>query len=97
MAAKKTSIIDYSFNIWMSNYPESFHPLDMQRFYRFVHTVKRFSRKKDGLFLREKINEFQKKNGIKLDDKKIDYFCDLFLHLLDFCKEYSYQPYDVKN
>lgn len=25
-----------SFIIWLSNYPESFHPLDMQRFYTFV-------------------------------------------------------------
>ena len=28
-----------SFIIWLSNSPESFHPLDMERFYVFAHNV----------------------------------------------------------
>ena len=35
-----------SFIIWLSNYPESFHPMDMQRFYTFVKNVLSYHSKK---------------------------------------------------
>lgn len=37
---------EYAFLIWMNNYPESFHPLDMQRFYVFAKSVARYRGKK---------------------------------------------------
>jgi hypothetical protein len=88
---KKIKPIQYSFEIWMNNYPESYHPLDMKRFYRFVHTVKRYSRKPitEG-WLRDEILKYQKTHKNKLDDDKINYYCSLFRDLIDFCDSYSY-------
>lgn len=37
---------EYAFIVWMSNFPDSFHPLDMRRFYVFVKTVARYRSKK---------------------------------------------------
>jgi hypothetical protein len=37
---------EYTFLIWINNYPESFHPLDMRRFYVFAKSVTRYRSKK---------------------------------------------------
>jgi hypothetical protein len=37
---------EYAFLHWMNNYPESFHPLDMKRFYVFAKSVARYRSKK---------------------------------------------------
>lgn len=33
---------EYAFIIWMSQFPDSYHWMDMQRFYMFVKTVARY-------------------------------------------------------
>ena len=70
-----------AFYYWISNHPESFHPLDMQRFYVLVKTVKRYSRKpKSGQWLRDKIKQSKK----TMREENISYFCDLFEALLEY-------------
>lgn len=77
--------IEYAFYCWINNYPESFHPSDMERFYRLVKTVKRYSRNVKGReWLSKKIRESQK----RLSDEDVDYYCNLFLTLLDYDKTF---------
>lgn len=49
--------VEYSFYQWINAYPESYHPLDMARFYRFVKAVCRHNatRWKDPNFFKNKI------------------------------------------
>lgn len=76
--------IEKAFDCWISNYPESYHLLDIHRFYVFVKTVVRYSKKqKDSFWLRDKIRKCKKTN---LEEKNIEYYCRLFENLLDFSK-----------
>ena len=75
--------IEQAFTVWINNYPESFHPCDMERFYVFVKTVCRYSRKRKGAdWLEEKI----KKSNSKLDEDDIENYCSKFVELQDFYK-----------
>jgi len=75
--------IDQTFKAWIANYPESFHPLDMERFYRFVKTVCVYSRRPKGSeWLRERIEQ----SGRHLDDDVVDTYCDRFVLLQEFYK-----------
>jgi len=76
--------IEKAFNCWISSHPESYHPLDMHRFYVFVKTVARYSRRqKNSSWLRGKIKKYKQTN---LTEKDIEYYCNLFETLLDFSK-----------
>ena len=67
--------IDVSFATWIANYPESFHPLDLERFYRFVKTVCVYGRKRRGaVWLRQKLES----TNHSLDSDDIDSYCELF-------------------
>ena len=75
--------IEQTFTVWINNYPESYHPLDMGRFYTFVKTVCRYSRKpKDSEWLRNKL----KQSDSKLNEDDIDTYCDKFAELQKFYK-----------
>lgn len=77
------SPVDKSFINWINEYPESFHPLDMKRFYCFVKNVCRYGRKeKDRKWLINKID----KHGNKLENEIIDIYCDKFEELQKFYK-----------
>ncbi len=73
---------EYAFLVWMDSYPESFHPLDMQRFYSFVKTVVRFRSKKwqDQEYFKQQI--LARKPHFA--ERKIDYFYELMHKCLDF-------------
>lgn len=66
----------------------------MERFYVFVRTVYRYNRSKkqpkDGLWLRQKINDYGKHN---LQEKDIEKYCYLFEILLYFCR---FKPLDLR-
>ena len=77
--------IECAFYYWINNHPESYHSLDMQRFYVLVKTVKRYSRKaKSGQWLRNKIKQSKK----PMQEEGISYFCNLFKTLLEYDKAY---------
>lgn len=85
--------IDQSFKLWIGQYPESFHPLDLERFYAFVKCVCRYSRKtKDGLWLREKLS----KVGHHLSEEDIEYYCNKFQELQNFYKAPCIQIYEAR-
>jgi len=74
--------IKKEFFIWISNYPESFHPLDMKRFYAFVKIFIRYKRKnKNSQWLREQITKYNEHN---LSNRNIDCYCCIFDHLINF-------------
>ena len=84
--------IEYAFYCWINNYPESYHSADMDRFYKLVKTVKRFSREAKGSeWLRRKIRESKK----QLNEEDIDHYCDLFVTLLDYDKAYPMQSLEL--
>lgn len=76
--------IDITFVSWISQFPESYHPSDEERFYVFVKTVCRDSRQqRDSSWLRKKITNYRKHHLEQLD---IENYCDLFDKLIDFYK-----------
>ncbi|EKE22220.1 MAG: hypothetical protein ACD_7C00020G0028 [uncultured bacterium] len=86
--------IEQAFTVWINNYPESFHPLDMDRFYVFVKTVCRYSRKlKDDEWLRNKI----KQSGSKLDEDDIDTYCYKFVELQNYHRAFALPIYTCIN
>ena len=75
------NIIQESLRFWLSQHPESGHPLDERRFYIFAKNVCRYSRKnKDGDWLRKEIL----KSGKNFSKEGIEKFCILFNKLQDF-------------
>lgn len=72
--------IDETLYVWLKNYPESFHPLDLMRFYTFVKTKIRYSRctKWDNLsFFAKKVREINP----NLDSQIIERY---FIMMRDF-------------
>jgi hypothetical protein len=74
--------IEYSLVQWLDGHPESGHPLDMRRFYRFVKTVcrHRTTRWRDAEFVRAQIMSLRP----SFNKRVLDQFMDLFSHLVDF-------------
>ena len=71
-----------SFIIWLSNHPESFHPLDMQRFYTFVKNVISYHSKR---WFNKKYFVSQIKLHVPtFDEDNIDYFYERLL----ICRDY---------
>jgi hypothetical protein len=71
-----------SFIIWLSNFPESFHPLDMQRFYTFAKNVNTYGAKR---WFNKKYFKSQIRLHIpNFDEDKIDCFYERLL----ICREY---------
>lgn len=80
---RKRLLIDEYFDIWIKNYPESYHWKDMKRFYGLVWAVCSYGRKpRDQKWLRDKIE----KSNHNLTEEDINYYCDLFYRLQDFYK-----------
>lgn len=85
--------IKQTFDAWINGFPESFHWCDMDRFYRFVKAVCRYSRKpKNGLWLEEQIN----KSGKKLSEDEIEFYCELFDKLQGFYHTPCIRVYESK-
>lgn len=75
---------EYAFIVWLDNHPESFHPLDMDRFYCFVKSVRRYNSKKwvnYGYFKKKIIS-----HSPKFDEENIELFHDKLVQLLAFSK-----------
>lgn len=72
---------EYSFTQWMNAYPQSWHFLDMKRFYIFVRTVHRYRSKKwkNLKFLEEKILE----HTPNFKQTNLETILNLYYHMLD--------------
>lgn len=71
-----------SFIIWLSNYPESFHPLDMQRFYTFVKNAISYHSKR--WFNKDFFESQIRLHVPTFDDNNINYFYERLL----ICRDY---------
>jgi hypothetical protein len=71
-----------SFIIWLSNYPESFHPLDMQRFYTFVKNAISYHSKR--WFNKDYFESQIRLHVPMFDDNNINYFYERLL----ICRDY---------
>jgi hypothetical protein len=81
--------VEESFIMWITMNPDSFHHLDMKRFYVFVHSVIRYNAKSWYSF--KKFKEqilFHKPN---FPEDTIEYYYNLMQQLINFSKE-SYFP-----
>lgn len=75
---------EYTFLVWLNNHPESFHPLDMERFHIFVKTVARYRSKKW-----EEYSYFKKRvleHTPNFNEDNIDLFHEKLEELLRFYK-----------
>ena len=81
--------VEESFIAWIVMNPDSFHHLDMQRFYTFVHSVIKYNAKSWLNFkkFKEKIL-FHKSN---FSEENIDYFFSLMEQFVGFSRA-SYLP-----
>ena len=81
--------VEESFIMWITMNPDSFHHLDMKRFYVFVHSVIRYNAKSWQSFkkFKEKIL-FHKPN---FPEDCIEYYFNLMRQLINFSKA-SYLP-----
>jgi len=77
---------DYAFLIWIRQHPESFHWLDMKRFYAFVKSVARYRSKKWLVYSYFK-NEILKHRP-HFEIENIERFHDLMIKLVEFHKTY---------
>ncbi|MFH1713532.1 MAG: hypothetical protein ABH896_05130 [Candidatus Jacksonbacteria bacterium] len=71
-----------SFYFWINQCPDSFHPLDMKRFYTFIKTVCRYNSKKwkSRDYLKKRI--FDEKPHFDTDS--LENILSLYKNLLDF-------------
>jgi len=66
---------------WISAFPESWHPSDLERFYMFLSVLLARSRKTRSRFwLARNLRE----DCGKLSERDIERYCDIFEHIRDF-------------
>jgi len=73
---------EYAFLIWMNNYPESFHPLDMRRFYVFAKSVARYRSKRwlDYSYFKDQVL----KHTPHFSEDNVDLFWNKLTELVEF-------------
>lgn len=81
--------VEESFIIWLSLNPESFHHLDMNRFYMFVHSVIRYKAKSWQHYKKFKTEILRHKPNFK--EENIEYFFNIMSYMIAFSKA-SYCP-----
>lgn len=85
-APDRISLIDRTFHSWISKSPESFHPLDSERFYVLAKIVFQYDRsnpRRKGDWLEKKIRQYGKH---RLSEERIKDYCNVFTHLIKFQK-----------
>lgn len=82
-----------SFIIWLSNHPESFHYLDMQRFYTFAKNVN--SRNAKRWFNKTYFSSQIRLHVPTFEEKNISYFYELLLICNDYHKSPKNLPVDI--
>lgn len=99
---------EYAFIVWMNSFPESFHPLDMERFYMFVKTIARYRSKKWRGYNYFRVQILLQKPHF--DEKTIERLHDIMEHCLEFHRtpyidstshskdgEYGYKQIGIKD
>ncbi|MDA8326581.1 MAG: hypothetical protein M0033_10230 [Nitrospiraceae bacterium] len=87
--------VEYSFHVWISNFPDSRHPHDKDRFLAFVKTVCRYDRKKwkNSNYLEERILKVKP----RFDPYYLQYLLQLYHDLLNFYKMPPIRHHGIDN
>jgi deoxyadenosine/deoxycytidine kinase len=76
------------YKLWINQFPESWHPSDLERFYMFVSVLNHASRTpRDRYWLEKNIRA----DNSKLSDSDVENYCDLFEHLRDYTNVWKSQ------
>ncbi|OGL31000.1 hypothetical protein A3F37_04270 [Candidatus Saccharibacteria bacterium RIFCSPHIGHO2_12_FULL_41_12] len=75
---------EYSFLVWINNFPESFHPMDMSRFYTFAKSVSRYNSKNWLKFQYFETKVLEHTSNFEADN--IELFHNKLCELFDFYK-----------
>ena len=75
--------ISKQITFWLSVYPESYHPCDMERFYSIFDECKT----KDDVYdlLAIDLRSLVKSNKEDWDEEYIDNFCEIWMHNISLC------------
>ena len=84
--------VEESFIMWITMNPNSFHHLDMKRFYVFVHSVIRYNAKSWHSF--KKFKEQILFHKPYFPEDIIEYYYNLMMQLISFSKETYLPSYD---
>lgn len=76
------------YKLWVSAFPESWHPSDLERFYMFVWVLIKNTRNPRDRYWLER-NLIEDGHGLAPDD--VERYCDLFEHLCSFVNVWSSQ------
>ena len=76
------------YRLWISQFPESWHPSDTERFYMFVSVLLHNSRKPRSRYWLEKNI---RADNPRLSEDDIEKYCDLFEHLKDYSNVWKSQ------
>lgn len=69
------------YKVWINQFPESWHPSDLERFYMFVSILLRNSKKdRSYLWLKENLKE----DCQKLSDQDVEKYCEIYEHIKNF-------------
>lgn len=85
--------VEESFIVWITLNPDSFHHLDMCRFYVFVRCVIRYNAKSWQKFEKFKKEILRHKPNFK--EEYIEYFYNLMRHMIAFYKTSYLSQYEV--
>ena len=76
------------YKMWISQFPESWHPSDLERFYMFVSVLLNNTKKeRSRIWLGENLKEDSK----KLSDNDIEKYCDIYEHIKGFVNVWKSQ------
>lgn len=76
------------YRLWISQFPESWHPSDLERFYMFVSVLVHSARKPRNRYWLEKN---MRADRPQLSENDIMAYCDIFEHLQDFSNVWKSQ------
>ena len=85
--------VEESFIAWITLNPESFHHLDMSRFYVFVRSVVCYNAKSWQSFKKFRMEILRHKPNFK--EENIEYFYNLMNHMISFYKSNYIPRYEV--
>ena len=69
------------YKIWINQFPDSWHPSDLERFYMFVSVLLNNNKKnRSYVWLKENLKE----DCRKLSDQNIEKYCDIYEHIKNF-------------
>ncbi len=85
--------VEESFIVWITLNPDSFHHLDMSRFYVFVRSVICYNARSWQKYEKFKKEILRHKPNFK--EEYIEYFYNLMNHMIAFYKSGSFPKYEV--